>query len=196
VRETILLEYARYFISERYAEKFTEGLLGLEENWQGPLLTNVGVYETLKIFQQMEKDATPQEKLNWRLRLMDVLRTAPELGSLEAMNMAEAILDQAQTNKVATDWRARTFELAEALFQSIRMQLSVERYDARSVRRGGNLDLIDVPLNDSERLRKLFRKIRRLGSEDDRLALIAQITAERYKMKSEHDREVILEGIQ
>ncbi|MHC4155921.1 MAG: hypothetical protein ACYST6_13485, partial [Planctomycetota bacterium] len=147
--ETILLEYSRYFISERYAEKFTEGLLGLEENWQGPLLTNVGVYETLKIFQEMEKGATPQEKLNWRFQLalyrayydaytrrrliyeteleekaMDVLRIAPQLGSREAMNMAEAILDRAQTHKVGTDWRARTFELAEALFQSIRMQLS------------------------------------------------------------------------
>jgi hypothetical protein len=61
--ETILLEYAKYFIGERLAEKFTEGLLGLERNWEGPLLTNVGVYETLKIFQRMEKDATPQEKL-------------------------------------------------------------------------------------------------------------------------------------
>jgi hypothetical protein len=219
--ETILLEYSRYFISERYAEKFTEGLLGLEENWQGPLLTNVGVYETLKIFQQMEKDATPQEKLNWRFQLalyrayydaytrrrliyeteleekaMDVLRTAPELGSLEAINMAEAILDRAQTNKVATDWRARTFELAEALFQSIRMQLSVKRYDARSIRRGGNLDLIDVPLNDSRKLKKLFNEIRGFDSEEQRLVRIARITAERYKMKTEHDRQVILEGIQ
>jgi len=219
--ETILLEYARYFISERYAEKFTEGLLGLEENWQGQLLTNVGVYETLKIFQQMEKDATPQEKLNWRFQLalyrayydaytrrrliyeteleekaMDVLRTAHELGSLEAIRMAEAILDRARTNKVATDWRARTFELAEALFQSIRMQLSVERYDARSVRRGGNLDLIDVPLNDSKRLRKLFKEIRGIDSEEQRLARIARITAERYRMKTEHDRQVILEGVQ
>ena len=105
-------------------------------------------------------------------------------------------MNEAQTKKVATDWRARTFELAEALFQSIRMQLSVDRYEAKSTRRGGNLDLIDESLNDSKRLKKLFRKIRRLDSEDDRLAAIAEITAERYKMKLEHDREVILEGIQ
>jgi hypothetical protein len=128
-------------------------------------------------------------------KAMDVLRTAPELGSLKAMDMAEAILNQAQTENVATDWRARTFELAEALFQSIRMQLSVERYDAKSTRRGGNLDLIDVPLNNSKELKKLFRKIRRLNSEQRRLVGIADITAERYKMKTRHDREVILEGI-
>ena len=219
--EDILKEYSKYFISGRYAEKFADGLLGLERNWQGPLLTNVGVYETLKIFQQMETKATPQEKLNWRFQLalyrayydaytrrrliyeteleekaMDVLRNAEQLGSLRAMDKAEAILNKAQKEKVAADWRARTFEMAEALFQSIRMQLSVDRYQAKSTRRGANLDLIDEPLNDSKRIRKLFRKIRRLGDEDDRLAAIAQITAERYIMKLEHDRDVILEGIQ
>jgi hypothetical protein len=218
--EDILKDYSKYFISKRYAEKFTEGLLGLERNWHGPLLTNIGVYETLKIFQQMERDATPQEKLNWRFQLalyrayydayvrrrliyeteleekaMDVLRMAERLGSLRAMKKAQAILDKAQKEKVGLDWRARTFEMAEALFQSIRMQVSVERYDAKSTRRGGNLGLIDTAVNDSKRIKKLFRKIRRLGDEDERLAAIAEITAERYKMKAEHDREVILEGI-
>ena len=31
-------------------------------------MTNEHVYETLKIFQEMEKDATPQNKLNWRFQ--------------------------------------------------------------------------------------------------------------------------------
>jgi len=219
--ETILLEYAKYFIGSRHAEKFAEGLLGLEQNWEGELLTNVGVYETLKVFQEMERNATPQELLNWRFQLalyrayydaytrrrliyeteleekaMDVLRNAGELGSLSAMAKAEATLDKAETEKVAADWRARTFEMAEALFQSIRMQLSVDRYQAKSIRRGGNLDLIDVPLNNSRELERLFSKIRKIDSEKRRLARIAEITAERYKMKLKHDREVILEGIQ
>jgi hypothetical protein len=128
-------------------------------------------------------------------KAMDVLRSAEQLGSLSAMKKAEAILDKAEKEKVAVDWRARTFEMAEALFQSIRMQLSVDRYEAKSTRRGGNLDLIDVPLNDSKRIKKLFRQIRRLDSERDRLRAIAQITAERYMMKLKHDRDVILEGI-
>ncbi|HUT29762.1 MAG TPA: PA14 domain-containing protein [Sedimentisphaerales bacterium] len=218
--EEILRQYSRYFISGRYEERFAEGLLWLEKNWDGPLLTNVGVYETLRMFQAMERHATPQEKLNWRFQLalyrayydaytrrrliyeteleekaMDVLLMAEELGSLTALEKAETILNEAETNKVGTAWRARTFELAEALFQSIRMQLSVARYDARSVRRGGNLDLIDVPLNNSRELKKLFGKIRGLGSEDERVSAIGQITAQRYKMKVEHDRNVILEGI-
>ena len=48
----------------------------------------------------------------------------------------------------AREWRARTFELAEALFQSIRMQLSVVRYQAIAVGRGANLDAIDYGLNN------------------------------------------------
>jgi hypothetical protein len=178
------------------------------------------VYETLKVFQQMETEARPQEKLNWRFQLalyrayydaytrrrliyeteleekaMDVLRSAPELGALTAIDRAEAILDKAETEKVAGDWRARVFELAEGLFQSIRMQLSVDRYAAKSVRRGGNLDLIDTPLNNSRELEKLFNQIRRIDSEKRRLAEIQTIVSERYRMKLEHDREVILGGI-
>ena len=218
--ESILFEYSKYFISDRYAEKFTAGLLGLEKNWDGPLLTNIGVYETLRIFQEMERNATPQEKLNWRFQLalyrayydayvrrrliyeteleekaMDVLRIARDLGSLSAIKKAEAILGQAETEKVGLDWRARVFELAEALFQSIRMQVSVERYDAKSERRGGNLGLIDTPLNNSKELRKRFRKIRGLGSEKERVAELAKITSQQYRMKKKYDWNVIQEGI-
>jgi len=219
--EDILRQYSRYFISGRFEDKFAQGLLGLEKNWQGKLLTNVGVYETLRMFQEMQSQATPQEKLNWRFQLalyrayydaytrrrliyeteleekaMDVLRMAKELGALKAMGKAEAILNQAQTKKVATDWRARTFQLAEALFQSIRMQLNVKKYFAKSTRRGGNLDLIDVPLNNSRKLKRMFKNIRKLNSEQERLSRIKYITANRYKMKTDHDREVILKGIQ
>jgi len=217
----ILREYSRYFISRRYEGKFAEGLLGLERNWQGLLLTNIGVYKTLKLFRQMEEGATPQEKLNWRFQIalyrayydayirrrliyeteleekaMDVLRMADKLGSLKALELAENILDRAETHKVGKDLRARVFELAEALFQSIHMQLSVKRYQATSIRRGANLDLIDKHLNNSERLKDLFDDIRELGSERRRLARIAEITAECYRMKTEHDRKVIREGVQ
>ena len=65
--------------------------------------------------------------------------------------------------------RARVFELAEALFQSIRMQLSVPRYRAISVGRGANLDTIDQVLNDREWLERRFAAIRKLddGAERD-----------------------------
>jgi len=201
--EDILREYSRYFISARYEQKFAQGLLALEKNWEGSLLTNEGVFETLKLFQSMEKNATPQELLNWRFQqglyrayydayirhrliyetelerqAMDILKTAEQIGSLTALKQAEAILDKAVTEPVATDLRARVFELAEALFQSIRMQLSVNKYQAKEVSRGANLDEIDKPLNRKRDIKRRFDKIRKLRSEKERLDAIAKIVGQ------------------
>jgi len=77
------------------------------------------------------------------------------------MDGAEAVLERAVTHRVSEDWRARVFELAEALFQSIRMQLSVPRYKAISVDRGANLDTIDVPLNNRLWLEQRFADLRK-----------------------------------
>jgi len=198
--EDIAREYSRYFISRRYEKKFAGGLFGLEKSWVGPLLDNDGVYENLRLFQEMEKDATPRDKLNWRFQqglyrayydayvkarlhyetdlqkqAMDVLRKAKQIGSINALDQAQAILDRAVTEKPRPEWRARAFELAEALYQSIRMQLSVEKYQAIKVSRGANLDEIDKPLNDKRHLKKSFDKIRRLDSEEKRLAAIRKI---------------------
>jgi hypothetical protein len=82
------------------------------------------------------------------------------------MTNAEAVLDQA--SRVSEDWRARIFELAEALFQSIRMQLSVSRYKAISVDRGANLDTVDYPLNNRLWLKQRFEEIRKLPEERSR----------------------------
>jgi len=61
------------------------------------------------------------------------------------------------------------------LYQSIRMQLSVEKYQAISINRGANLDSLDVPLNRSEDLKKHFNAIRNIKSEHQRLKTIEQI---------------------
>ena len=184
--EDILREYSRYFISARYEEKFAEGLFGLEKNWEGKTLTNENSYGTLKLFQEMEKDATPQEKLNWRFqqglyrayydayikqRLMyetsleqqakAILRAADQADSAEALEQAQAILDKAVTEPVATELRARVFELAEALYQSIRMQLSVDKYQAIRISRGANLDEIDKPLARIRDLKRYMEQIRK-----------------------------------
>jgi hypothetical protein len=193
----VLREYSRYFIGPDYADSFAQSLLALERNWQGPLLTNEGVYTTLRQFQAMERAAAPRDRLNWRFQqalyrayydaylrrrrqhetaleeaALDQLRQAPTIGSLLAIAQAESSLDQALTRPVAADWRARVFELAEALFQSIRMQLSVERYQAIAVGRGANLDTIDVPLNNAPWLKHRFAEIRTRSDEADRLRAI------------------------
>src|SRR5207302_1321354 len=55
-----LRDFGRYFIGERYADGFAQGLLALERNWVGPLATNGGVNTTLEQFQRMERSASPQ----------------------------------------------------------------------------------------------------------------------------------------
>ncbi len=196
----ILREYARYFIGPRWEEAFAQGLLALERNWQGPLLANAGVYTTLQQFQAIERAATPQELANWRLQMalyrayydaclrsrliwetaleeqaMAALREAERVGTLEAMRRAEAILRRADRPGPHWSWRQRVFELAEALFQSIRMQLSVPRYQAIAVERGANLDSIDVPLNNRPWLEERFAIIRQLQNEQERLRALQEI---------------------
>jgi hypothetical protein len=196
----ILRDYSRYFIGPEYTDSFAQGLLALERNWRGPVLTNPSIVTTLQQFQTLEKAASPRDKLNWRFqqalyrayydayvrsrvlyetqledRAMDVLRQARQTGALAAMARAEAIVDRAVTERVATDLRARVFELAEALFQSIRMQLSVERYQAISVGRGATLDTVDAPLNNRMWLKQRFEAIRRLAKEPERLRQLQEI---------------------
>jgi hypothetical protein len=196
----ILRQYSRYFIGDRYEDDFAQGLLALERNWRGPLFSNGPVDATLQQFRALERTAAPQVKLNWRFQhalyrayydayqrrrviyetelenqAMGRLGKAKQLGTGQAMQQAETILERAISNRVSPELRARVFELAEALFQSIRMQLSVDRYQAISVGRGANLDTIDVPLNNRVWLRNQFERIRKLDSESDRLREIDAI---------------------
>jgi hypothetical protein len=198
--EEILRQYGRYFINGRHGETFARGLMGLEGNWRGPLAKNNGVDETLRLFKELEEAATPQMLANWRFQqalyrahydeytrerlfyerdletqAMYALRQARQDGAVQAMAEAERVLDEAATSHVATDHRARVFELAEALFQSIRMQLSVPRYKAISVDRGANLDTIDAPLNNRVWLKLRFDELRQLSKESERLAGIDEI---------------------
>lgn len=195
----ILREYGRFFIATELGEGFAQGLLALERNWRGRLIANDGVYTTLAQFQELERRASPAVRANWRFqsalyrayydaairaRLIaetaqdeaahERLRRAREIGSLAAMAEAEAVLAPPELRPGAA-WRARTFELAEALFQSVRMQLSVPRYQAIGTRRGANLDLIDFPVANGPWLRLKLAEARALATEPERLAAIDAI---------------------
>src|SRR5262249_58904915 len=77
---------------------------------------------------------------------------------------AESIVDRAAKEPAAPELRARLNELAEALFQSIRAQLSVARYHGMAGR-GNTLDTIDVPLTDAAWLRAEMATAKRLPDE-------------------------------
>ena len=196
----ILRQYSRYFIGERYTDDFAQGLLALERNWRGPLLANQNVDVTLQQFQAMERKAAPAHLKNWRFQqalfrayydayvrhrliyetdlekqALARLRQAPEIGPSRAISDATEILDRALVNHPNEDWRRRISQLAEALFQSIGMQLSVERYQAIAVDRGASLDTLDYPLNNRAWLEEQFAIVRKLASPPERLKALDRI---------------------
>ncbi len=196
----ILREYSRYFISDRLGEGFAQGLLALERGWRGPLLANDGVETTLAQFQSLEKAASPSDLKNWRFqqalvrayydasvrrrlihetdleaRAMECLRDAPTTGASHAIAAAEAALDRAGNEPVDLDLKVRILELGAALFQSIGMQLSVEKYKAIAVDRGAMLDTLGFPLNNRLWLKDEFARIRRLTPEPERLKALGDV---------------------
>ena len=195
-----LREFGRYYIGDEYADDFAQGLLSLERNWQGALLTNAGVDVTLAQFQAMERRASPEVRGNWRFQqalyrayydayvrarliretelerqALDRLRGATAGQTAAALDDAEKILDSATTSYAAPDLRKRVFELADDLFASIKMQTSVPKYKAIGVDRGATLDTVDVPLNNRLWLKERFAVLRNLSVEDERLRGIGEI---------------------
>ncbi len=196
----ILRDYAGYFIGDAYRDDFARGLLALERNWQGPLLTNTGVDTTLAQFQEMERKATPEVLANWRFQqalyrayydayvrqrllheteverqALDKLRQAGALGSLEALTKAEAILKAGEAAQPAADLKARVVQLADTLHASIGMQLSVARHKAIGVGRGATLDTVDYPLNNARWLRQQLAAIPELSDDAARQRKIRTI---------------------
>lgn len=193
----ILREWARWFISPKHETALAQAVLDLEDDWHGPVATRPSIDETLQKVQAIERAATPQMLLSWRFQqilyrayydsyvrqrllyesgleqqAMDSLRNAHRTGSAIAMDAATHLLDESLTHPAAEDLRNRIFALAEALYQSIHAQLSVDKYKAIAVSRGANLDTIDFPLNNRVWLKDQFSKIRAIANEDERLTAI------------------------
>jgi hypothetical protein len=194
-----LHDYSRYFIGPRYADSFAKGLLGLEQNWRGPLAANASVDRTLDLFKAMERDASPKDLHNWRFqqglyrayydayvrrrllqetnveeRAVALLGSAAATGSRRAIEEATRVLQEPHKNADSED-RLRVYALAEALFQSIGAQLSVSRYRALSVGRGATLDTVEAPLNNAGWLLPRLKEAATLGDERERLASIDRI---------------------
>ena len=197
----ILIDYARFFFGPSLAEPAADGVLALERNWTGALAQNGSVDATLALWQTLEARA-PELAGNWRWQLCllrayydaytrhrlleesaleleanGALEQAPERGAGPAMDAALAILRRAAPSPVKPEWRARIEELCEALFQSVRLQTSVPKYQASGAERGAILDFLDHPLNNRWWLEDEFKRIRALATEAERLAALELIGA-------------------
>ncbi len=190
---TILEEYSRVYFEPRIAKQASDGILGLEKNWQGPLPTNGAVEATLLQWESLQAKA-PGLETNWRWQMCllranydayvrhrlihetglerecnAVLNHAPSMGSEAAMVQASVVLNTVTTQPVSPQLRARIVDLCARLFHAIGLQSSVEKYFAIDEQRGAVLDFVDYPLNNRWWLEDQFAEIRRLNVETAKL---------------------------
>ena len=195
-----LRDYCRLFISPDLADEIAEGFLALEKNWVGPLAVNRQVDVTLAQWRQLETDAPPEARSEYRFQMgllrahydayikrrliheteleqgaTEALRSESAHGAFAALEKAEAILRRADTEPVGLELKQRCETLSDSLFKSIGSQTSVKRHGAQNRVRGAFMDGIDEPLNDAAWLRAQFRTVRDLPEEAVRLVAIDKI---------------------
>ena len=91
------------------------------------------------------------------------------------LDAAEQILNQPAIQPAGAVLRSRVTELGYALFQSIHMQLAVERYQGEAVDRGANLDTLDTPLTDVPWTRRQIAGIRSMAGPEKQIQAIREL---------------------
>lgn len=195
----IMIDYSRFFFNSSVSKEAAEGILALEQNWDGSLKDNGSVEPTLSYWQNLEKE---QSKLfnNWRWQLLvlrayydtyiqrrlinestleakanKVLEKAKENGIDESMKNALLIVNRADTDPIAQDLRRKIDEYCESLFLSCGLQTSVEKYQASNSQRGCILDFVDYPLNNRWWLEDQFKLIAEMKNDEEKLERIKTI---------------------
>ncbi|NQU55259.1 MAG: hypothetical protein HQ522_22295 [Bacteroidetes bacterium] len=194
-----LRDYARYFINPDFTEPVAQGIIELERNIQGSLLSNTGVMRTFQQWQAMEKNA-PQEVLsNFRFQMglirayfdaytyrrlvyeteleekaLEILYSAKEKGSKTAIQEARETYKKAWDAPVSPQLSERCQALADSLFKSIGAQLTVERHFADDGR-GNFIDNMHLPLNNVMWTMDQLNAIEKLQNENERLQKIEEI---------------------
>jgi len=191
-----LRDYVRFFISPDYIEEIAHGILALEQNFKGSLLTNTNVTRTCLQWKDIEARLPEKDIRNYRFQLgliracydeyiyrrliheramesqaLALLSTAKETGSLMALSSAKKMLMTPSESDYLTLLRRKCFDLADSLFVNIGAQLTVEKHFAKSGR-GNFMDYIDAPLSNAPWLIDQIERISMLGNETERLAQI------------------------
>jgi hypothetical protein len=189
-----LRQYARVFLDRSVEDNFPDAILALERNWEGPLVANDGVAETLGSWRQLETSAGPDLVQDWRfqgpllratydayiqkrlLRETEIERQAVKRlstdRSVEAIVQSLNGLKEASIDPTLIDLRQRCIALSEKLNQSIGLKSSVDRHRAAQRGRGAFMDAIDEPLNDSRRLICLLEEAVRAVSDVERKSVV------------------------
>jgi hypothetical protein len=194
-----LRDYARYFIGPDYTEGIAQGIVALEKNIQGPLISNDGVLRTLQQWQNIEEIASEEVRNNFRFQMgllrayfdayqyrrliyeteleqmtREILSGAKSIGSKNSITKARETLSKAWEEPIMTDWKERCNALADGLFESIGAQLTVEKHNGMDGR-GTFMDNIDLPINDAMWLLDQLSAIEKISDEEERLQKIDAI---------------------
>ncbi len=121
-------------------------------------------------------------EIGWAPEPLDIsqrLSAAPANGldPTILLDEAERVLSRVLFEPAGLALRTRVRELGEALFQSIRMQLAVDRYQGEAVNRAANLETLESPISDVSWLRAQLAGIRKLASANEQVAAIRQLLA-------------------
>ena len=137
----IVDQYVRFFFGAKPDGGITEGILGLERNWDGPIERNPGIEMTFSLWQNLEAKY-PELQKNWRWQMLLVrayydtyqkrrkiyeqalekeaniiLSQAEVIGSELAMQQALAKVNQADTHPISQDLTQKVEDYCEALFR-------------------------------------------------------------------------------
>ncbi|HEV3303744.1 MAG TPA: hypothetical protein VG055_29090 [Planctomycetaceae bacterium] len=192
----VAVEYAHYFFRPDLAQAGADGLLALEVNLRGGIVTNSSVDGTLLEWRQLEQKLAGTST-NWRFNLhllrayydaytrhraiyeqelereaLAKLGEAPRIGPKLAIAGAQEILHRALSQPQHKELRNRVVSLCQDLYDSIGLQTSVPKYYARGYERGCVLDFLDYPLNDRWWLDDQFQKITALPNRAAQLERI------------------------
>ena len=197
---TILADYVRYFISPQLVKPLVQGFLGLEKNWQGPVLENVHIRRTLKLWEKIAGENPSLEKSNWRFQsglfrafldalvqhrallekrqeehMNAVLRKLAAQTPAAAIDSALAIIRQHPSDRETRELTSRVLKIGEELHRTIGIQLSVPLQHAYGSERGAVLDALGASLNNREWLLGMLAGIGVLPDVKDQRTGIEQI---------------------
>ena len=198
----VLRDYARLFFGGPVADEAAEGIAGARAQLGGPAAARTrGVDDDAAPLAATARGA-PAAGGNWRWQMalfrayydaytklrqrseqqheadaMTALRTAPTAGSLHAIAAARTALRRSDEAPCCPELRRSIDGLAVALFESIRLQTSVDRFGASGAERGAIVDFVDHPLNNRWWLEDEFTKVEALPDEPARVARLGTLAA-------------------
>jgi hypothetical protein len=190
--EAVAADYARFYVGD---PAFAAIPAMLEAGWRGDPAANTGIDATLSAIDAIRParwadwridlyryravyDALVRER--WRLasarqaEALYSLRQAPAIGAEAAVAAARFAYARPESERAAMLHR-RLEDLADRLWQSARMQLSVARHGASHWERGANLDRAMIDLNDRVAVERDMAAALALPTERARIDRLAAI---------------------